>query len=77
MNKTTEKTVVINNFRIGSEIKKKLEEIAEREQRTFAGQIRLAKGILLSKLRGKVRRKKNRMRGLQTYNSRFIKCGVH
>ena len=42
MNKTTEKTVVINNFRLGSEIKKKLEEIAEREQRTFAGQIRLA-----------------------------------
>jgi predicted transcriptional regulator len=42
MNKTTEKTVVINNFRLGSEIKKKLEEIAKREQRTFAGQIRLA-----------------------------------
>jgi predicted transcriptional regulator len=42
MNKTTEKTVVINNFRLGSDIKKKLEEIAEREQRTFAGQIRLA-----------------------------------
>ena len=42
MNKTTEKTMVINNFRLGSEIKKKLEEIAEREQRTFAGQIRLA-----------------------------------
>ena len=36
------KTVVINNFRLDSEIKKKLEEIAEREQRTFAGQIRLA-----------------------------------
>jgi predicted transcriptional regulator len=42
MNKTTEKTVVINNFRLGSENKKKLEEIAEREQRTLAGQIRLA-----------------------------------
>ena len=42
MNKTTEKTVVVNNFRLGSDIKKKLEEIAEREQRTFAGQIRLA-----------------------------------
>ena len=36
------KTVVINNFRLDSEIKKKLEEIAEREQRTLAGQIRLA-----------------------------------
>jgi len=42
MNKTTEKTVVINNFRLSSEIKKRLEEIAEREQRTFAGQIRRA-----------------------------------
>jgi len=42
MNKTTEKSVVINNFRLSSEIKKKLEEIAEREQRTFSGQIRLA-----------------------------------
>ena len=42
MNKTTEKTVIVNNFRLGSEVKKKLEEIAEREQRTFAGQIRLA-----------------------------------
>ena len=42
MNKTTEKTVVINNFRLSAEIKKKLEEIAAREQRTFAGQIRLA-----------------------------------
>jgi predicted transcriptional regulator len=29
-------------IRLGSEIKKKLEEIAESEQRTFAGQIRLA-----------------------------------
>jgi predicted transcriptional regulator len=42
MNKPTEKTVVVNNFRLNTEIKKKLEEIAEREQRTFAGQIRLA-----------------------------------
>ena len=42
MNKTTEKTVVINNFRLSAEIKEKLEEIAAREQRTFAGQIRLA-----------------------------------
>jgi predicted transcriptional regulator len=33
---------VVNNFRLNTEIKKKLEEIAEREQRTFAGQIRLA-----------------------------------
>ena len=42
MNKTTEKTAVINNFRLSVEIKKRLEEIAEREQRTLAGQIRLA-----------------------------------
>jgi hypothetical protein len=41
MNKKIETTDVIK-LRIGASLKEKLEEIAEREQRTLAGQIRLA-----------------------------------